>query len=299
MVAILLATYNGKKYVKEQIDSILKQKDVLIKIFISDDLSTDGTLEFIRKEYSNNKEIKILESTQKFGSAAKNFFRLIKDVDFSNFDFVAFADQDDIWNDDKLIHSILTLKQKNCDIYSSNVLAFWENGVEAIINVSYPQVKYDFLFESGGPGCTFVLNINFANNFKKHLMNKWQNANKVLVHDWYCYAYARHNSFKWFIDKTVTMHYRQHSSNEIGTDVGLKSFIRSTKRVIKKDTMQEVLKIVNLLEMQNDTFVRKWYSLSRLSMLRLSLYCYMCRRRLKNKILFFFMCIMIAIIKKN
>ena len=135
-IVLLLASYNGVKYIKEQIDSILNQKDVDITIFISDDLSIDRTIEYLQDIYKDFKNIVYLPSGSKFGGAGKNFFRLIRDVDLSSFDFVSFVDQDDIWYEDKLIRAIKIIEDKQIDAYSSNVLAFWEDGKKMIINKS-------------------------------------------------------------------------------------------------------------------------------------------------------------------
>ena len=161
-IAVLLASYNGVKYIKEQVDSILNQKEVDVTIFISDDLSTDKTIEYLQDIYKDFKNIVYLPSGSKFGGAGKNFFRLIRDVDFSSFDFISFVDQDDIWYDDKLIRAINTIKDKQIDAYSSNVLAFWEDGKEMIINKSSLQARYDYIFEAAGPGCTYVLKKRFS-----------------------------------------------------------------------------------------------------------------------------------------
>ena len=140
-VCVLLAAYNGEKYIKEQLDSILSQVDVAIDIYISLDLSTDLSLDIINKYKNRHKNIYILDYGQRYGSAGQNFFRLLMDVDFSNYNYVSFADQDDIWLPNKLYHAIEMIKLHNCDAVSSNVLAFWENGREKLIKKDYPDRK--------------------------------------------------------------------------------------------------------------------------------------------------------------
>lgn len=223
-IAILLASYNGTKYIKKQIDSILNQKDVDVTIFISDDLSTDNTLEYLHNKYENNKRLLYLKNDGKFGGAAKNFYRLIRDVDFSDFDYVSLSDQDDIWYKDKLIHAISIIEKKQIDVYSSNVLAFWENGKKVLIDKSQPQKKYDFLFSSAGPGCTYVMKKQFLIDFKNKMLKKYSLLNKIDLHDWLLYAYARTNNYKWFVDAVPSMLYRQHDSNEFGANSGFQTF---------------------------------------------------------------------------
>ncbi len=68
-IAVLLASYNGVKYIKEQVDSILNQKEVDVTIFISDDLSTDKTIEYLQDIYKDYENIVYLPSGSKFGGA--------------------------------------------------------------------------------------------------------------------------------------------------------------------------------------------------------------------------------------
>ncbi|MDX9744769.1 MAG: glycosyltransferase, partial [Arcobacteraceae bacterium] len=72
-IAVLLASYNGAEYIKDQVDSILNQKEAEVKIFVSDDLSTDRTVDYLQNIYKDEKRLVYLESNQKFGGAAKNF----------------------------------------------------------------------------------------------------------------------------------------------------------------------------------------------------------------------------------
>lgn len=250
-VAILLASYNGIKYIKEQVDSILNQKEVDATIFVSDDLSTDGTLEYLQDIYKNEKRLVYLNSHDKFGGAAKNFFRLIKDVDFSNFDYISLADQDDIWYEDKVIGAIEMIEEKHLDAYSSNVLAFWEDGKEMIINKSNSQTKYDYLFEAAGPGCTYVLKKDLAIFLQKFICENWEDVNKIELHDWFIYAFARENNYKWHIDENLSMRYRQHTSNQVGANDGSKAKIKRLKKVFSSWYREEIIKIIKVLRIEN------------------------------------------------
>lgn len=295
-IAILLAAYNGAKYLQEQIDSILNQKDVEVTLFISVDPSTDGTEDFLEKTYGSYFQIIILENAGKFGGAAKNFFRLIRDVDFELFDYVAFADQDDIWYSDKLIRAVEMLTQTNSDGYSSNVLAFWEDGREQIVIKSQPQCQYDYLFEAAGPGCTYVMTQALASRIKSCIVKEWDNVQTVWLHDWFCYAYARANGFKWIIDEYPSMRYRQHSNNQVGVNKGLKAFSYRLKKVLFGGAMAQARDIACLIGIKETPFIKKWYSLTRFDFIRLSFYALQCRRKFKEKILFFVACLLLAIV---
>ena len=128
-VAVLLAAYNGEKYIQEQIESIVNQVDVDVYIYISIDASTDRTLEICEQLQKIHKNIFIInESKERFGSAGKNFYYLIKNVDFEEFDFIALSDQDDIWKPLKIIRGIQVLEKEQASGYSSDVECFWDDG---------------------------------------------------------------------------------------------------------------------------------------------------------------------------
>ena len=93
-IAVLLAAYNGERWIQEQINSILTQKKVDVTVYVSLDLSNDKTLDII--ETYKKKSVILLPYGDKFGAAAPNFYRLIQDVDFQNYDYIALSDQDDI-----------------------------------------------------------------------------------------------------------------------------------------------------------------------------------------------------------
>lgn len=284
-IAVLLASYNGIKYIKEQLDSILNQKEVDVTIFISDDLSTDKTVEYLQNIYKDFKNIVYLTSGSKFGGAGKNFFRLIKDVDFSSFDFVSFVDQDDIWYEDKLIRAIKTIEDKQIDAYSSNVLAFWEDGKEMVINKSSSQARYDYLFEAAGPGCTYVLKKDLAISLQKFISENWEDVNKVELHDWFIYAFARENNYKWHIDEKPSMRYRQHTLNQVGANDGLNAKLKRLKKVFSSWYREEIIKIIKVLRLENKYKFSKYIlNKSYLNNLLLLKYSFEFRRNKKEKL---------------
>ena len=284
-IAVLLASYNGVKYIKKQIDSILNQKEVDVTIFISDDLSTDGTIEYLQDIYKDFKNIVYLPSGSKFGGAGKNFFRLIRDVDFSSFDFISFVDQDDIWYEDKLIRAIKTIEDKQLDAYSSNVLAFWEDGKEMIINKSSSQARYDYIFEAAGPGCTYVLKKDLAIFLQNFICDNWEDVNKVELHDWFIYAFARENNYKWHIDEKPSMRYRQHTLNQVGANDGLKAKLKRLKKVFSSWYREEIIKIIKVLRLENKYKFSKYIlNKSYINNLLLLKYSFEFRRNKKEKL---------------
>lgn len=254
--AVLLATYNGENWISEQLDSISAQCDVDVKLFVSDDQSTDNTLEII-KYFSNRINLEILsDAKSKFGSANKNFLRLIRDVNIESFDFIAFCDQDDVWSFDKLICAIKLLNSENADAYSSNVTAFWNDGSTKDIIKSSRQKEWDHFFGSPGPGCSFVFRNDFFTDLKKWIVLNYDDASRAWVHDWLLYVYARQNNYKWIIDSKFSLMYRQHYSNEIGANSGLIAFRNRFRRVRDGRYRSEILFLCDLFELNAEWVLR-------------------------------------------
>ena len=109
MVSVLLASYNGEKYIREQLDSILNQTFSDLSIVISDDLSADGTPEIIREyEEQYPGRVRSLRNSERSGSAQNNFFRLLKsEAD----DYIMLCDQDDVWLPDKVEVTLREMKK--------------------------------------------------------------------------------------------------------------------------------------------------------------------------------------------
>ena len=98
-VDILLATYNGEKYIREQIDSILNQTYKEFRLLISDDGSTDGTRDILNEYKAKDDRIEIFMQEENLG-VVKNFEFLLKKVEAK---YYMFSDQDDIWKDEKIV----------------------------------------------------------------------------------------------------------------------------------------------------------------------------------------------------
>ncbi len=279
--AVLLAAYNGIKWIDEQILSILGQRNVSVTIFISVDLSTDDTYAYLEEKYASFNNVILLSYGNYFGGAGKNFFFLLRNVYFSSFDVVAFSDQDDIWFDDKL--HIGSQKLIDYDFYSSNVTAFWVDGRDCLIDKAQPQVQYDFIFEAAGPGCTYIMRTEAALDFQRFIFEKQDKVNKIVLHDWLLYAFARSNKYSWFIDKAPSMLYRQHENNQVGAN---NSFSAARKRLIlikNKWYRTEVLKLVSLFNLEKFKIVKYGLLNGYLGNLYLILHVRQLRRRVRDQ----------------
>jgi len=247
-VAILMATFNGSHYLSEQIESIARQKDVKIVLFVSDDNSTDGTVPFIKTLCDQfGVEYRVLPTAGKFGGAARNFFRLLKDVDAANFQYFSFSDQDDIWQPEKLILSIRAL-QNGTDAVSSDVTAFWPNGKRKDLIKSQPQRKFDFLFESAGPGCTFVLSAPLFIKLQELMRTHEHAFNCCALHDWAIYAVTRSLGYSWKILPASTLLYRQHSTNVVGARIGLGAILKRFDLIREGWVYHQIQAVIDLVE---------------------------------------------------
>ena len=180
-----MATHNGIRWIDPQIKSILNQESVNLTLFISDDGSVDGTYELLKKISARETRVVLLPKTKPFNNAARNFYHLIRRLDTKKFDYVSFCDQDDIWVGDRLGHAIDMMKVHGARCYSSDVLAFWEDGKTKPIKKSQTQTEYDYLFESAGSGCTFVLTAESMAVFKSHINQSKNSVDEILHHDWF------------------------------------------------------------------------------------------------------------------
>jgi len=289
-VAVLLAAYNGAPWIEEQMASILNQTGVDLTIYISIDPSTDGTEALCQLYAERNPGVVALPDAGKFGGAARNFFRLIRDVDLSAFDFVAFADQDDIWHLDKLHRATQTLQNTGADGYSSNVTAFWPDGRTELIDKAQPQVKWDYLFEAAGPGCTYVLSRQLIEMLKASVKAHWETLQTVSLHDWYCYAFARSNGFNWVIDPLPSMQYRQHERNQFGANTGMSSLV-SRYKMIRSGWWFSQVQVIASMAGPGAGEIRQWQKpMGRLALAKLSLQASNCRRRGRDKVFLFCVC---------
>lgn len=293
--AVLLAAYNGMRFIEEQISSILQQENVDIYLFISVDESSDYTLAWCEGLSLKDSRVTVLTPGGRFGGAANNFFRLIRDVDFSHFDFLAFADQDDIWLPGKLSRAHEILSKTGAHAYSGNVVAFWPSGRKVFIEKSQDQVRWDFLFEAAGPGCTYVIRKDLGCSIQSFIKSHWDDVQKIGLHDWFTYAFARANGYRWVIDDFAGMLYRQHEQNQVGVNAGGRAFVQRARKVLNGWGLTQSALIAQLVGLGDDPFVKRWSSGGRAGLLWLAFHAWQCRRRTRDKIIFSLSCMALCV----
>ena len=208
-VQILMSTYNGEQYLKEQIQSIIEQQDVETSILVRDDGSQDKTKEILKKS-SENHPISYYEG--KNIGPAKSFMDLIAKAN-ENYDYYAFSDQDDIWMPQKLISAIKKLKSNNNipALYISAQEIVDENlntiGMKKVVGIHTFEGE---IIRNFATGCTMVMNKKLLEIIKLYT------PNYIIMHDsWItrvCYAVGG----TVIIDNNSYIKYRQHGKNTLG-----------------------------------------------------------------------------------
>lgn len=268
-MAVLLAAYNGMAWLEQQVRSILTQQGVQVALFISVDACSDGTRAWVQALSQNEPAVTLLPDVGRLGSAGANFFHLLCQVECANFDAVAFADQDDIWLPDKLLRAWQRLACGACEVYSSNVLAVWDDGRSQLIDKAQPQKALDYFFEAAGPGCTYVLGASAMAQLQPWVRANAQALRAVHLHDWLVYAYCRTHGLRWYIDPVPGMYYRQHSSNHVGINVGLSAYRKRWALLRSHWFRQQVLAIARLVAPQQEArLVRRWFLIRNFYQLR-------------------------------
>jgi len=263
-IAVLLATFNGAKWVCQQINSILSQVNVELTIFIADDASTDKTVDLIKESYPGNPKIIVTPLLVKVGSASRNFQRLLCYSTYEEFDFISFADQDDIWDDNKLECAIECLVKNHAAGYSCAVKAFGNNESIQILRQSKKITEVDYFFEGAGQGCTFVFRRELLLLVRKTILTNQHLCHQIHYHDWLLYAIARSNNHTWFFDQKPHILYRQHAANDTGSKKSIAGIKLRLNKLRSGWYFNQVWLISNLLNCEVDKNQHASYLISRL-----------------------------------
>lgn len=242
-ICILMSTYNGERYLKDQIDSLLAQDNVVFDICIRDDGSTDGTLNILRQYESRFTNIKI-QAGENVGYE-KSFYSLMKNVGV--YQYYAFSDQDDIWDKDKLICAVEAMWKKETNkplLYMCNLRLVNEN-LLYICDMKAPDArifqKGSYLVDKYGYGCTYVFN-----RALKDLALRYEPKIKISHDNWVGLIDIFMGDH--IFDSQTHISYRQHSNNVMGGDNGQSGIwrrrikaLRNIKQYSRALVAQEIL----------------------------------------------------------
>lgn len=241
-VVILMATYNGEKFIEKQLDSIINQTYKKWNLFIHDDGSTDNTKEILKK-YKNEypDKINIIEDGKRFKSPKKNFFYLAKIAKKERFDYILFCDQDDIWKDNKIEVLLKSVEKENKDIpivihSDSRLIDSRDNELSSSFDYSANLNKsrndfFSIAIWNVAQGCSMLIN-------RKCLDYIDIDLEMIEMHDWwFCIIAAMFG--KILYEREPLLDYRQHGNNCVGG--------KDQKRII------DVIGINKFIEYKNKT----------------------------------------------
>lgn len=186
-VLVMMATYNGEKYVAEQIDSILAQEGVDVTLTISDDCSTDATSQICARYAQNTNNVHFAVNKNNKG-LARNFMDMLYGTNATSYDYFAFSDQDDYWMPDKLERAIkaITSAGEGPRLYYSDVCNVDEhlNGGsrEYAAFAPYANSFGLLLTVNWASGCTMVFNTAFASVLQRYVPQEWPRIHDGWVH---------------------------------------------------------------------------------------------------------------------
>lgn len=297
--AVCLAAFNGMTFITDQVESILAQEDVALQVFVSVDRSTDGTEERLAEWALSEPRLTLLPVGKQFGSPGRNFCRLLREVDLAEFDYLSFADQDDLWLPEKLWRAHCLIQSLGVSGYSSNFTAFWPSGKTRLVNKAWPQQAWDYLFESAGPGCTYVLHRSLAIPLQELVRHRETSVSDIDYHDWLAYAFARSHNYRWAIDNWSSIRYRQHANNQIGVNAGWRSFQLRAWKVLSGYGFEQSRLIADAVGVSSLPVVQRGLRGGRAGYLWLGLQAAACRRRPLDQLLFLISCVLLALRKPS
>lgn len=217
-IDVLMATYNGEKYIKEQIESILNQTYKNIHLIISDDGSKDNTVQILKEYENKDKRVTVYVQKQNLGYI-KNFEFLLTKIEN---DIYMLSDQDDVWKVDKIENTYNKLKEEKADLVFSDLEV-----VDSNLKQIYPSFndymkltkkikKCDGLERQYLYNCMVGCTIMSKKQFVEKIL-PLPSKSKYLVHDmWIGVIVSIYGKSVYLDEKTI--YYRQHGNNQIGTE---------------------------------------------------------------------------------
>lgn len=223
-VVVLMSTYNGSRYLAEQLESILSQKGVEVELFIRDDGSQDDTHEVLKQfccDFIAGENLGYVSS----------FMWLLKNA--PDADYYALCDQDDVWDDDKLRIAVSMLDSIDCNgpkLYTGNARLV-DADLKFIVNENKnPKVSLgSSMAKNFATGCTVVINRDLLNIIKMH------DVGYVSSHDTYLCRVCLAVGGTVVFDDIPHINYRQHSNNTVGSKNSVFGKLKSRIRKLKND----------------------------------------------------------------
>lgn len=215
-VSVVLATYNGERYLEEQLQSILAQSYANLEIIISDDNSGDSTISLVKSYACKDSRIKLLTNPKQIG-IVPNFLNALKSATGN---YICFSDQDDYWEREKVKTLVELIEQNNQNMLAYSDLgicdqglgirspSFWRSsGIRPLQGCCDERI----LIRNLTPGCSML----FRGEVKKKL--ETSSIHPPFMHDHLAFALSSAIGRVVFTPQPL-VRYRQHSGNSIGVD---------------------------------------------------------------------------------
>jgi len=230
-VAILMSVHNGARFISEQIDSIVSQSHSNWSLHISDDSSSDGG-NIIIKSYIKQFTKKIATNDVKNNDFCKSFLQLACDKKIKS-DYYAYADQDDIWEEDKLkvaLEFLQTISEDTPAMYCSRTTIVDKDNQTLSLSPLFKRIPSfaNALVQNIGGGNTMVFNLA-----AKRLLEKTGSDIEIPSHDWWTYMVVLGCGGKVFYDTNPYIRYRQHDANLVGANNSISARLARMKMLLE------------------------------------------------------------------
>lgn len=235
-VCILLSTYNGEKYLDDQLHSLRLQKNICSFLIIRDDGSSDSTISIIEKWQQRYPDWILLVKGKNIGFVS-SFTELLRTAlkKFPHIQYFSFCDQDDVWLEDKLSTAVNYLSKYSDDLptlYFSNLTVVDTNLNKICLFWNQYEVrlsKHGALVQNFAPGCTEVFNRKAAEAYITHY------PKCVLFHDYLMFQICTFLG-QVIYDPSSHILYRQHGNNQVGKKTRFQRYIAFLKKPMSKGT---------------------------------------------------------------
>lgn len=254
-LVVLMATYNGEKYLQEQIDSIMNQNFKNLFLVIRDDGSSDNTISIIKKNIKRYaSRITLIENHGYKHGAKNNFFELSKYALDNKYDYFMFSDQDDVWKANKVdicLEKIKKSKDQNRPRMVHTDLEVVDSQLHTLansfsqysaLNASIKDINH-LLIQNNVTGCTIL-----GNRALLKMALRVNNIDNVVMHDWwFSLVCSLFGEIIYLPESTIL--YRQHGNNVVGAKgMNIKGIIAKAQNLsLARQSLLDTIKQSELL----------------------------------------------------
>lgn len=220
-VLVLMSTYNGECYLRDQLSSLYRQECVDVHLLVRDDGSSDGTISILNEFSDKYGKMTILMGENMGPAKSFHYLIYLAHLEYKGYDYYAFCDQDDVWKSDKIKNAVALLEGESAILklyYSRTTLTdallnpIECHSVNEIVNSLYANV-----ISNHSPGCTQVFNYNLLCKVAFLSTDIQKNTSSFIpMHDCWVAVVAYACGSKVIVDNSSYILYRQHGKNSVG-----------------------------------------------------------------------------------